>query len=223
MSDAAALTAALAGTLPAGFAVGFRPIGPDDEAALRPDEARAVTSTVPAARRASGAARALARDLLAGMGVAPAAILRSALGAPLWPAGIVGSLAHDAAITAAVVARDADAAGVGIDVEPAEPLERDVADLVVTAGDLLGAADDRLAGRAAFVAKEAVYKAVHPLCGEILDWPDIRLDLPAGRAWTATGHEARLVVVRAPRLVAVAWIAAAEDRSGRVPQTLRRR
>jgi len=221
--DATALTAALAEMLPTGFAAGFRTIRPDDEAALLPDEARALTTTVPVARRASGAARALARGLMAGLGIAPRPILRSALGAPLWPVGVVGSLAHDGPIAAAVVARVGDAAGVGIDVEPAEPLEADVADLVVTAGDVLGSGDGRLAGRLAFVAKEAVYKAVHPLCGVILDWPDIRLDLPGGRAQTSTGHAARLVLVRAPRLVAVAWVEGEGEGSQRVPPERGRR
>jgi len=209
VSDAeiAALTKATAAVLADGLLAGFRRIGAEDEALLLPDEARALTSRVARARAASGAARALGRDLLARLG-GSGAILRGPTGAPLWPAGYVGSLAHDGAIAAAIVGRVGVAAGLGIDVEPAEPLPADVADLVVGAADRLGPPGDRLAARLAFVAKEAVYKAVHPLCGRILDWPDITLDVAAGRAVTVTGHRADLVVVRSSRLVAVARITA---------------
>ena len=204
----AALGAALAAAVPGDLRVGCRAIGPDDEAALLPAEAQALTTTVAAARRASGAARRLARDLLADLGAPAGAILRSPTGAPSWPRGFVGSLAHDEAVAVAVVARAASGAGLGIDVEPAESLPVDVAELVVTAADRLGDAGDGLGARLAFVAKEAVYKAVHPLCGEILDWPDIAVDLAAGRATVVTGHTAVLHVCRGPRLVVVARVGA---------------
>jgi 4'-phosphopantetheinyl transferase EntD len=206
LTTAEALAAALARTTPADLLVGCRSIGIDDEAALSPEEARALPSTVAAARRASGTARSAARELLARLGAPAASILRSASGAPTWPPGFLGSLAHDEEVAVAVVARTTAAAGVGIDVEPAEPLPRDVADLVVHAGDRLGDAADPLAARLAFVAKEAVYKAVHPLSGLVLDWPDIRVDLVGRRAVASTGHVAELFFCRAPRLVVVARV-----------------
>lgn len=207
-TEAEALTAALAALLPADLLAGARPLSAEGEALLTAGEARALTSRVPRARRASGTARALARDLLARLGAPPGPILRSPTGVPIFPAGFLGSLAHDEIVSVAVVARGAAAASLGIDVEPAEPLPSDVADLVVAPADRLGPPGDPLAARLAFVAKEAVYKAVHPLAGLVLDWPDIILDLPAGRARASTGHVAELFLCRAPRLVAVARIAA---------------
>jgi 4'-phosphopantetheinyl transferase EntD len=204
--EARRLVAALEALVPADLRIGCRTIAAGDEAALLPEEARALPNIVAASRRASGTARHLARDLLARLGASPGPILRSPTGAPLWPSGFVGSLAHDETVAVAVVAHERDAAGLGIDVEPAEPLPEDVAALVVHAGDRLGDAGDRLATRLAFVAKEAVYKAVHPLCGEILDWPDIAVDLVGGRAVASTGHASELVVLREPRLVVVARV-----------------
>ncbi len=210
MTTAEALAAALERVVPADLFVGCRSIGAGDEAALWPEEARALPSTVAAARRASGTARSAARDLLSRLGAPAVPILRSASGAPLWPPGFVGSLAHDDEVAVAVVARAASAACVGIDVEPAEPLPGDVADLVVQAGDRLGDATDPLAARLAFVAKEAVYKAVHPLRGLVLDWPDIRVDLVGRRAVASTGHIAELFLCRAPRLIVVARVPAGD-------------
>ena len=203
---AAELAAVLSDAVPADLLVGCRAIGAGDAALLLTEEARALTTTVPAARAASGAARGLARTLLTQLEAPPAPILRTPAGAPTWPTGYVGSLAHDDTVAVAVVARAATAAGLGIDVEPAEPLPADVATLVVRPDDRLGETGDPLATRLAFVAKEAVYKAVHPLCGEILDWPDIRIDLDAGRAVTSTGHRAEIRIVRTPRIVAVARV-----------------
>ncbi|WP_333822565.1 4'-phosphopantetheinyl transferase superfamily protein [Pinisolibacter sp.] len=203
---AEALAAALERLTPADLLVGCRSIGAGDEAQLLPEEARALPSTVATARRASGTARSLARDLLSRLGAPAEPILRSVSGAPLWLPGFVGSLAHDDEVAVAAVARAATAASVGIDVEPAEPLPSDVADLVVHGGDRLGEVGDPLAARLAFVAKEAVYKAVHPLSGLVLDWPDIRVDLAGRRAVASTGHIAELFLCRAPRLIVVARI-----------------
>ena len=160
---AAHLAAALRHMVPPDLLVDCRAIEPGDASALLPAEARALTTTVPAARAASGAARRSARDLLARLGAAPGPILRTATGAPIWPDGYVGSLAHDEAIAVAVVGRRCDAAGLGIDVEPAEPLPADVADLVIRDGDRSTDLTDPLGSRLVFVAKEAVYKILNLL------------------------------------------------------------
>ncbi len=201
------LQAILDRSAPPGTGAACRRIDRDDAAMLLDAEAAVLTTAVPAARRASGAARTAARRLLARFAAAEDPILRTPAGAPVWPTGFVGSLAHDDTVAIAVVGRSEVAAGLGVDVEPAEPLPADVADLVVLPGDVVADPTDPLSSRLVFVAKEAVYKAVHPLCGLVLDWPDITVDLVAGRAVTATGHVAELFVTRAPRLVAMARVA----------------
>lgn len=209
IDDPAALAAVLAGLAPPGLSTGVRTIAPGDEARLLPAEALTIATTAPAARRASGAARILARELLTPLGLGDAAIPRGAAGAPVWPAGIVGSLAHDDVVAVAVVGRAGE--GLGIDVEPAEPLPEDVAALVETAGDRLGDRGDPLVHRLLFAAKEAVYKAVYPSTGRILEWEDIRVDLVARRAVAVTGHEVEIFLATAPRIVVLARL---RDRLG---------
>ena len=54
-------------------------------------------------------------------------------GMPLWPDGIVGSLAHDSEVAVAAMAAQHEFPSVGVDVEPAEPLAPDLLNIVATA------------------------------------------------------------------------------------------
>src|SRR6476661_6810129 len=85
--------------------IGHRLISPGDENALLPEEIPAFASSVPKVRRASGAARIVARQLLKGLGQPECALPRGSGGAPTWPAGVVGSLAHDSRVAVAAVGR----------------------------------------------------------------------------------------------------------------------
>src|SRR5215472_5557921 len=91
-----------------GVVIGHRLILPGDEHALLPKEAAAFASSVVKVRRASGAARIIARQLLARLGYPECAIPKAPSGAPVWPTGVVGSLAHDARIAVATVALSRD-------------------------------------------------------------------------------------------------------------------
>ncbi|MFD2184569.1 4'-phosphopantetheinyl transferase family protein [Rhodoplanes azumiensis] len=191
-----------------GVAAGCRAIRPGDEAALREAEADSILSTIVAVRRASGAARVVARALLDQLGHRDVVLVRTASGAPVWPDGIVGSLAHDQEVAVAAVAKRSGVAALGIDVEPAEPLPDDIVDLVVTAAERDGLDRDPLHGRLLFAAKEAVYKAMHPLDGVFLDFHDIVVDLAARTAVVPSGRILDLAVCRAPRIVVLALLRA---------------
>jgi enterobactin synthetase component D len=102
--------------------------------------------------------------------------------APIWPAGFVGSIAHSDGVAAAAVARVADRASIGLDVEPCMTDERatTVRARLLTAGDEEALAD--LAGWSpgekvtlVFSAKEAIYKCLHPICGQFFGFHDARL------------------------------------------------
>jgi len=160
-----------------GIMIGYRLISAGDEDALLPDEAAPLAASIVKVRRASGAARIVARDLLARLGYAGCALPKAASGAPIWPAGIVGSLAHDARVAIAAVGRSRDVEAVGIDVEPAEPLPAEILDMVATPQELLKIADDPCQGRLLFVAKEAVYKAVYSARPDV-SRPSRRRDQP---------------------------------------------
>jgi len=175
-----------------GMSIGYRLISPGDEHALLDAEAASIASSVAAVRRASGAARIVARRLLAPFGYAGFALRRGASGEPLWPAGITGSLAHDDTVAVAVVGRQSDVRALGIDIEPAVPLPSDMLAQVATAEELRRIADDPLQGRLLFAAKEAVYKACYPLDRAFLEFHDIEVDLADHKAVTKTGHAATL-------------------------------
>jgi 4'-phosphopantetheinyl transferase EntD len=198
--DCAPLRAALA---PLGVLVRIRRIRPGDEAAFAgPGLGRPASLT---RRRASGAARIVARELLRELGADPAApLLRSPSGAPTWPAGFIGSLAHDDDFAVAAVALRGPIIGLGVDVEPAEPLPADLVDLVLSAAERRATKGDRVKQRLVFVAKEAVYKAIHPLDGTPLEYGDIEITLGEGRATLKDRRRLQLVTLAGERLVAVA-------------------
>src|SRR4029079_10485482 len=109
-----------------GVTVGHRLISPGDEHALLKEEAHAFATSVVKVQRASGAARIVARQLLTQLGHPDCPLPKGVSGAPVWPAGIIGSLAHDARVAVAAVGTRAHIDALGIDVEPAERLPSDL-------------------------------------------------------------------------------------------------
>lgn len=192
-----------------GVKLGHRLISAGDEDALLTEEAAAFAGSVVKVRRASGAARIVARQLLQQFGHPPCALPKGAAGAPVWPAGIIGSMAHDSRIAVAAVGMRADVGALGVDVEPAEPLPSELLDLVATPQEQLKLSDDAYRGRLLFVAKEAVYKAVYPLDRMFLEHHDVEINLAERKAIV---RNARVVELRfsisAHHLVALAFLPA---------------
>lgn len=187
-----------------GLLIGHRVISAGDKNALLDEEAASIASPVLAVRRASGAARIVARELLVRLGYAHAAIPKGASGEPIWPAGISGSIAHDDRIAVAAVGLERDIRAVGIDVEPAVPLPPEMLELIATPQELRRIADDPLRGKLLFAAKEAVYKAVYPLDRVFLEFRDIEVDLVSRTATTRTGHTIALRTCVSSHVVVVA-------------------
>ena len=192
-----------------GVAVGHRLISPGDEHALLKEEVPALAASVVKVRRASGAARIVARQLLTQLGYANCALPKGPAGAPVWPAGIVGSLAHDSRVAVAAVGMRADVGALGIDVEPAECLPSELLDLVATPQERLNLGDDVYRGRLLFVAKEAVYKAVYPLDQTFLEHHDVEINLSERKAVVRSGRVVELrFSISAHHLVALAFLRA---------------
>jgi 4'-phosphopantetheinyl transferase EntD len=102
--------------------------------------------------------------------------------APVWPKGIIGSIAHSSDACLAAISRSPRYAAIGIDIEPYAPLPPDIAAEVVHEGDGLkldsGAAP--LAQHFAvevFSAKEAAYKCQFPLTGSMLEFNALSIRL----------------------------------------------
>jgi len=131
----------------------------------------------------SRSARALAIDLLSEQGHETLEIRKNPGGAPVWPEGFVGSLAHTDCYAAATVARTDKCVALGIDVEPAEPLPADAGEIVLTEDERAWVSTVETTrpeiARLVFCAKECVHKAVHPLRGAWLDFSDVRIGFDA--------------------------------------------
>jgi 4'-phosphopantetheinyl transferase EntD len=201
-----ALARAISSLSPNGLLIGHRLISPGDEFALLEEERASMMSRPIPRQRASGAARIVARHLLAQLGVAPGPLPASPSGAPMWPEGISGSLAHDDRVAIAVVGLRRHAPSVGIDIEPAAPLAPELLDLVATPQEQRRIADDPCRGRLLFAAKEAVYKAVHPLDQVFLEYHDIEVDLANRRAAVSNGRIVELRFCVSSHLVALARV-----------------
>jgi 4'-phosphopantetheinyl transferase EntD len=187
-----------------GLLTGHRLISPGDEDALLDAEAASIKTPVVAVRRASGAARIVVRELLARLGYDRVAIPKAASGGPVWPAGVVGSMAHDDHVAVAAVGLQRDVGTVGIDIEPAVALPREMLDLIATPQELRTMTDDPLRGKLLFAAKEAVYKAVYPLDRVFLEFRDIEIDFAGRKAATRTGRELALRYCISSRVVVLA-------------------
>jgi 4'-phosphopantetheinyl transferase EntD len=171
-----------------GLLIGHRMISQGDELTLLPQEKESLSFLTIERRRASGAARHVARKLMNSMGFAELPILRGTDGAPIWPSGIVGSMAHDNRIAVASVGLQRDLDTVGIDIESVDPLPPDMLELIATPMEQRAIADNPLGAKLLFVIKEAVYKAVYPLDHKFLDFHDIDVDLANHLATTMTGR-----------------------------------
>ena len=191
-----------------GILLDHRVIASGDEFALLPEEYSAFATSVTKVRRASGAARIVARELLYRLGHVQRAVTKSASGAPIWPRGLVGSLAHDAEIAVAAIAKRCEYLGLGIDVEPAESLEPDLLELIATATERAMIQNDPLHGRLLFAVKEAVYKAVYPEDGLFLDHHDVEVSLEGRKASVRNGRTVSFRYSMATHIVALAYIPA---------------
>jgi 4'-phosphopantetheinyl transferase EntD len=203
--------AAIGGLAVSGVLVGHRLIVPGDETALLPEEAPSFAGSVDAVRRASGAARLVARGLLSRLGYSECPITRGRSGSPTWPAGIRGSLAHDSDYAVAAICRSRDFKALGIDVEPAELLPSELVDLVATPRERAHLAADGFGGRMLFVAKEAVYKAVYPLDQVFLDHHDVEIDFAKRKATVRNGRVVNLRFCVSTHLATLAFISAGHD------------
>ena len=191
-----------------GICAAHRLISPGEEEGLRGEEAPAFAKSVTKVRCASGAARIVARTLLAEYGLPNAAVPKSNSGAPIWPQGVVGSLAHDSRVAIAAVGRRRDFIAIGVDVEPAEELPFDLIDLVATPRERAIIGGVSFGGRLLFVAKEAVYKAVYSLDQTFLEPHDVEIDFANRKGIVRNGRLVELRFCIASHLVTLAFIPA---------------
>src|SRR5215207_8135387 len=99
---------------------------------LFPEEEEIIAQAAEGRRRDYAAVRSCARACLGRLGYPPVPILPGVGGAPIWPAGVLGSMTHCAGYAAAAVGSVSRISAIGIDAEPDAPLPEGVLDLVAT-------------------------------------------------------------------------------------------
>ncbi|MFI0037543.1 4'-phosphopantetheinyl transferase [Streptomyces mutabilis] len=168
---------------------------------LLPQEEPLVARAVAKRRREFTAVRSCARRAMEKLGVPAQPVLNGERGAPIWPAGLTGSMTHCDGYCAAALVRAADLASLGIDAEPDGPLPEGVlpsVSLPAEAERLRRLAEERPGvhwDRLLFSAKESVYKAWFPLTGRWLDFTeaDIEISVDPGDPRGGTLRAALLV------------------------------
>jgi 4'-phosphopantetheinyl transferase EntD len=151
-------------------------------------EAKLVARAVESRQREFSTGRVLARRLLHEMNVTDFELLRDDDRVPQWPAGIVGSISHTGGLCAVAVAAESVCRGIGVDVEPDEPVSDGIEQRVCTPPEITWLDRGPVADRAhrcrmIFSVKEAVYKAFYPQLREFWGFQDVNvtLDLRAQR------------------------------------------
>lgn len=153
--------------------------------ALHEEEGRILDTTRPKRRAEFLSGRACARRALAALGIHDFPLLRDEHRAPIWPAGITGSITHTSNYTGVAVARRGDVLSLGVDVERVGRLSEDRWPFVFTPAELAelsGTAREARAGVAAalFSAKEAYYKCCYQVARDPLGFHDVEIRLSGG-------------------------------------------
>lgn len=178
--------------------------GGDFKPADRPvklEEEVSLGNVVPARRREFRAGRIMARQALRGLGIPETVIPIELDRAPVWPAGIVGSISHTRSLCVVAVGSSAEFLSIGIDIEEDSPLSCELTQLVAGAAETEGREGiERRLGcdlpKLLFVIKEAFYKMYFQLNRRFLAFHDVRVELDVEK------HTAKAMIVPSKRLAA---------------------
>ena len=150
-----------------------------------------------ALRRAEFAAgRAAVVKAMGGLGLPVMAVPMGADRAPVWPAGITGSITHTRAVALAAVTRG----GVlGIDAELEGAVAPDLWETILTRAERAVVAGDPALATVIFCAKEAVYKAQYPVTGALFGFDRLEVTLDEG------AFAARFTAKTGPIVAGTVW------------------
>lgn len=166
--------------VPAQCAVGVCSCGKPEN--LFYDELVSIAGAVNSRRREFAAGRAAARAALKYFGMEGVSVPTRQDRVPIWPNGFIGSISHSAGTAVAVVAREAEIATLGIDIERSNAVEEDIWAQVLSPNEMIWVksrpAKDRLRWATIFFcAKEAFYKAQFTKTGAWLEFSDVEVEL----------------------------------------------
>ena len=155
----------------------------DHAATLLPAERRALAGMNDQRCAEYSSGRRVARAALHRLGAPDSAVSQQGR-APVWPAGVVGSIAHSRSLALALVGCGQRFQGVGLDAVLENRVSAGVAERVLSVKERSSVADES-DYTLLFSAKEAIYKATHPATGEYLGFRDVEIDLRTDNAFEA--------------------------------------
>lgn len=159
----------------------------DAQGLLVGEESDLIQGATPARQREIIAGRVLARQAMVELGHAELQITQRPNGAPAWPKGLCGSIAHSGSHVAVVLAPTSHVCSVGVDIEDGRNLgatSREIGRVdeinALTAHPFANNQED--AARLLFSAKEALFKCQSSITGDTeLDFMQVGLELlPVG-------------------------------------------
>lgn len=194
-----ALLAFARSVLPAGVAVAWA-----DPAAIWPPDAQAPLGAVPRRQAEFAAGRHAARAAFVQLGQPAPPLPMAPDRAPVWPAGWTGSISHSATACLAAVGPAGLLAGIGLDLEPAEPIEPDLWPSLLCPAeratlDALAPPDRGLWVTRIFSAKEAAFKAQFARSRAVFGFEVLQITAQ-GRGFTAEFREAVAPFAQGDRL-----------------------
>ncbi|MES9969402.1 MAG: 4'-phosphopantetheinyl transferase superfamily protein [Candidatus Thiodiazotropha sp.] len=146
------------------------------------EEEQLIEGSVAKRQREFRAGRHAAHTALRQLDAPNGPLLRGEKRQPIWPNGYIGSISHcnDNCIAACAIA--GEIAGLGIDVEPLEPLKPGIARYIDTDEEKAFMQRHKdLPPRLIFSAKESLYKCYYPLVERFFGFQSVTLDIDISR------------------------------------------
>lgn len=147
--------------------------------AFTESQLKPVARAVDKRRKEFSTGRQFAMQAQRTLGVPPAFVEHAEDRSPRWPADLMGSISHTDTLALVVLMRKAQYAGMGVDMEEANKVTEPIAQMVLTAREqeaLRELQHVRNPEAIIFSGKEAIYKAVNPLVGLMIDFTEVELD-----------------------------------------------
>jgi 4'-phosphopantetheinyl transferase EntD len=154
---------------------------------LLPGETVGNVTSVPKRVLEFSAGRAAARIAMSRLGLPPMPVLRADDRAPIWPAGVTGSISHCETACIAVATLDQGIRALGVDIEENTPLPPDHWPIVCRDEELDWLASQptalrSLLAKVIFSAKECAYKAQYTISKTLFGFDVMRLSLDIERS-----------------------------------------
>jgi enterobactin synthetase component D len=150
---------------------------------LRDEEDALIVSAVEKRQQEFRAGRHAAHAALDRLGAPDIPILQGKKRNPIWPVGFIGSIAHCRDLCLAVSAVEGEIAGVGVDVEPLNPLPSGVERYIHTQAEarFMQRQATGFPERLVFSAKESLYKCYYPLLESYFGFQSVTLTIDVER------------------------------------------